>query len=80
MCTVLLPPGGYPSAVDKYIISYLSLAYASDLSLFDGRSSVLPSGNRTVIKTTGSQIFVLAAPHDSCRQTTIRFIFSKIIK
>jgi len=24
MCTVLLPPGGYPIAVDKYIISYYS--------------------------------------------------------
>jgi hypothetical protein len=23
MCTVLLPPGGYPIAVNKYIISYL---------------------------------------------------------
>jgi hypothetical protein len=22
MCTVLLPPGGYPTAVHKYIISY----------------------------------------------------------
>ena len=22
MCTVLLPPGGYPIAVDKFIISY----------------------------------------------------------
>jgi len=22
MCTVLLPPGGYPIAVNKYIISY----------------------------------------------------------
>ena len=24
MCTVLLPPGGYPIAVNKYIISYHS--------------------------------------------------------
>ena len=23
MCTVLLPPGGYPIAVNKYIISYI---------------------------------------------------------
>jgi len=25
MCTVLLPPGGYPIAVNKYIISYIML-------------------------------------------------------
>jgi hypothetical protein len=28
MCTVLLPPGGYPTAVNKYIISYdISISY-----------------------------------------------------
>jgi len=25
MCTVLLPPGGYPIAVNKYIISFIIL-------------------------------------------------------
>ena len=25
MCTVLLPPGGYPIAVNKYIISFISI-------------------------------------------------------
>jgi len=38
MCTVLLPPGGYPIAV-KYIISYISKiigrAYASLMQIFD---------------------------------------------
>jgi hypothetical protein len=30
MCTVLLPPGGYPIAV-KYIISYISYQYITIL-------------------------------------------------
>jgi len=29
MCTVLLPPGGYPFAVNKYIISYQYIASKS---------------------------------------------------
>jgi len=27
MCTVLLPPGGYPIAVNRYIISYHIISY-----------------------------------------------------
>jgi hypothetical protein len=27
MCTALLPPGGYPIAVNKHIISYHSISY-----------------------------------------------------
>ena len=50
----------------------MSLAYASDLRLIDGRGSVLHFRSTTVIKTTGRQIFVLAAPHDRCRQ--LKFI------
>jgi hypothetical protein len=31
-CTVLLPPGGYPIAVNKYIISYIMSYYISHIS------------------------------------------------
>jgi len=31
MCTVLLPPGGYPIAVNEYIISHQTDRYASQL-------------------------------------------------
>ena len=54
------------------VLLNVSLAYASDLKLFDGRSSVFPFRSTTVIKTTGCQMFVLAAAHDSCRQ--LKFI------
>jgi len=50
----------------------VSLANANDIKLFDVRNSVLPPRNTTVIKTTGCQIFVLAAPHDVRRQ--LKFI------
>jgi hypothetical protein len=53
------------------ILLNVSLAYASDNRLFDVRNSVLPSRNTTAIKTTGCQIFVLAAPHDNCRQVSL---------
>jgi hypothetical protein len=59
----------------------VSLACASDISLFDSRSSVLPSRNATAIKRADCQIFVLAAPHDNCRQLkfikNISFVFNK---
>jgi hypothetical protein len=29
MCTVLLPPGGYPIAVNKYIVSYIKKQYSA---------------------------------------------------
>lgn len=54
------------------VLLNVSLAYASYLRLFDVRGPVLPFRSTTSIKTTGCQIFVLAAPHDSCRQ--IKFI------
>jgi len=34
MCTVLLPLGGYPIAINKYIISFISLKSVSALSLY----------------------------------------------
>jgi len=30
MCTVLLPPGGYPIAVNKYIISLIKIYFVSE--------------------------------------------------
>jgi hypothetical protein len=45
MCTVLLPPGGYPIAVNKYIISYHIISYhiisyhIINSSLFTSRST-----------------------------------------
>jgi len=38
MCTVLLPPGGNPIAVDKYIISYHILGYEDPNGYTDSRS------------------------------------------
>ena len=50
----------------------MSLANASDLKFFDGRSSVFVFRSTAVIKTTVCQMVVLAAAHDSCRQ--LKFI------
>jgi magnesium-transporting ATPase (P-type) len=33
MCTVLLPPGGYPIAVNKYIISYSAFRFCQSLCM-----------------------------------------------
>jgi len=30
MCTVLLPPGGYPTAVNKYITSHQDVLYITE--------------------------------------------------
>jgi hypothetical protein len=57
MCTVLLPPGGYPNAVNKYIISNQKIAMAilrakstlirklkrKSLMAYSGRRSITPS-------------------------------------
>jgi len=46
MCTVLLPPGGYPFAVNKYIISYISCEIIEDdtySNLPDYKRPLLPS-------------------------------------
>ena len=39
MCTVLLPPGGYPIAVNKYIISYIDGAVVYSIPDLGTRSS-----------------------------------------
>jgi len=40
MCTVLLPPGGYPFAVDNYIISYIIIKMRKTLQKKDWRKEV----------------------------------------
>jgi hypothetical protein len=49
MCTALLPPGGYPTAVNKYIISYHIISYHI-ISITDNKHSY--AQNKTFIKTS----------------------------
>jgi hypothetical protein len=59
----------------------VSLFYSIDLSLFDGRVLCYPLEAQQSFMTTGSQIFVLATPHNSCRKikfiTPLRLFFHK---
>jgi hypothetical protein len=40
MCTVILPPGGYPIAVKKYIISYMYKLYITRKSYITYKSQI----------------------------------------
>jgi hypothetical protein len=63
MCTVLLPPGGNPSAVNKYIIYHTFVVYGRAICDSDGRAicdsdgpAICDSDGRTICDSDGRAI------------------------
>ena len=55
MCTVLLPPGGYPIAVNKYIISYHIVSYHNIGGIrIEIRNRCLPNVNSNTNEATAT--------------------------
>jgi len=73
MCTVLLPPGGYPIAVNKYIVSYHIKNKLTSTQLASVISSILA----TRFDLTGSSSGQLV---QDTTQDTVQFLPAKCLK